>query len=76
MVPWGSQDNAPFGWLRHESGVHRVQRVPSTERKGRMQTSSVAVVLLPVAEEAEAWRFGQGELFVAKVVELWDDDGE
>ncbi len=44
--------DAPFGWLRHESGVHRVQRIPVTERKGRMQTSSVAVVLLPVAEEA------------------------
>eukprot|EP00435_Cladocopium_sp_Y103_P033083 s756_g8.t1 len=47
------EENAPFGWLRHESGVHRVQRVPVTERKGRMQTSSVAVVLLPVAEEAD-----------------------
>ena len=50
-----TEENAPFGWLRHESGVHRVQRVPVTERKGRMQTSSVAVVLLPVAEEAATW---------------------
>ncbi|CAK9025502.1 unnamed protein product, partial [Durusdinium trenchii] len=46
-------ENAPFGWLRHESGVHRVQRIPVTEKKGRMQTSSVSVVLLPVAEEAD-----------------------
>ncbi|CAK9016488.1 Peptide chain release factor 1 (RF-1) [Durusdinium trenchii] len=47
------EENAPFGWLRHESGVHRVQRIPVTEKKGRMQTSSVSVVLLPVAEEAD-----------------------
>ena len=54
MVGWPRDpcQDAPFRWLRHESGVHRVQRIPVTERKGRMQTSSVAVVLLPVAEEA------------------------
>ena len=48
----GHEENAPYGWLRHESGVHRVQRVPVTESKGRMQTSGVAVVLLLVAGEA------------------------
>eukprot|EP00438_Fugacium_kawagutii_P006887 Skav204956 [mRNA] locus=scaffold3104:377754:378229:+ [translate_table: standard] len=54
---WASlTENAPFGWLRHESGVHRVQRVPVTERKGRMQTSSASVVLLPLADEVDAWR--------------------
>ena len=47
------QETAPYGWLRHESGVHRVQRVPSTDKKGRMQTSSAAVVILPVAEEED-----------------------
>ena len=47
------EETAPYGWLRHESGVHRVQRVPSTERKGRMQTSSTAVVILPVAEKED-----------------------
>lgn len=33
--------------LRHESGVHRVQRVPATEAKGRIHTSTAAVVVLP-----------------------------
>eukprot|EP00928_Gymnodinium_smaydae_P027560 TRINITY_DN21282_c0_g2_i1.p1 TRINITY_DN21282_c0_g2~~TRINITY_DN21282_c0_g2_i1.p1 ORF type:complete len:487 (+),score=128.54 TRINITY_DN21282_c0_g2_i1:109-1461(+) len=43
----------PQGWLRSESGVHRVQRVPTTDRKGKMQTSSAVVVVLPVAGEAD-----------------------
>lgn len=33
--------------LRHESGVHRVQRIPATESKGRIHTSTAAVVVLP-----------------------------
>ncbi|KAI0290849.1 peptide chain release factor 1, partial [Multifurca ochricompacta] len=36
--------------LRWESGVHRVQRVPSTEASGRVHTSTVAVVVLPLSE--------------------------
>ncbi|KAG8681656.1 hypothetical protein FRC08_015501 [Ceratobasidium sp. 394] len=36
--------------LRWESGVHRVQRVPATETQGRVHTSTVAVVVLPVVE--------------------------
>eukprot|EP00811_Abedinium_folium_P034850 NODE_7697_length_1557_cov_5.305594.p1 GENE.NODE_7697_length_1557_cov_5.305594~~NODE_7697_length_1557_cov_5.305594.p1 ORF type:complete len:438 (-),score=76.23 NODE_7697_length_1557_cov_5.305594:242-1486(-) len=44
---------APYGWLRSESGVHRVQRVPTTDRKDRMQTSSAVVVVLPVPDKAE-----------------------
>merc|ERR1712003_567375 len=44
---------APFGWLCNESGVHRVQRVPVTDKKGRMQTSSAVVVVMPIAEEAD-----------------------
>merc|ERR1712136_79715 len=43
----------PFGWLRWDSGVHRVQRIPETDRKGRMQTSSATVVVMPVAEEKD-----------------------
>ncbi|KAJ8454061.1 hypothetical protein ONZ45_g19452 [Pleurotus djamor] len=37
--------------LRWESGVHRVQRVPATEASGRVHTSTVAVVVLPLVEE-------------------------
>ncbi|KAF7338172.1 RF-PROK-I domain-containing protein [Mycena venus] len=40
--------------LRWESGVHRVQRVPATEQSGRVHTSTVAVVVLPLVEESEA----------------------
>lgn len=39
--------------LRFESGVHRVQRVPETEKSGRVHTSTATVVVLPEAEELE-----------------------
>jgi len=39
--------------LRHESGGHRVQRVPATETSGRRHTSAVTVAVLPVAEEVD-----------------------
>ncbi len=42
-----------FGVLRHESGVHRVQRVPTTEASGRIHTSAASVVVLPEAEEVD-----------------------
>lgn len=42
-----------FGSLRHESGVHRVQRIPSTESSGRIHTSTVTVAVLPEAEETD-----------------------
>lgn len=40
-------DKEAYNTLRHESGVHRVQRIPSTETKGRIHTSTSAVVVLP-----------------------------
>jgi len=39
--------------LRYESGVHRVQRVPATEKMGRIHTSTASVAVLPEAEEAD-----------------------
>ncbi|KAI0637772.1 release factor [Trametes polyzona] len=39
--------------LRWESGVHRVQRVPATEANGRVHTSTVSVMVLPLTEDAE-----------------------
>ncbi|RJP58849.1 MAG: peptide chain release factor 1 [Deltaproteobacteria bacterium] len=39
--------------LKYESGVHRVQRVPSTEAQGRIHTSTVTVAILPEADEVE-----------------------
>lgn len=42
-----------FARFKFESGVHRVQRVPVTESQGRIQTSTVTVAVLPLAEEIE-----------------------
>ena len=42
-----------YGWLKHESGVHRVQRVPATEASGRIHTSTSTVAVLPEAEEVD-----------------------
>ncbi|MGH3442565.1 MAG: peptide chain release factor 1 [Nitriliruptorales bacterium] len=39
--------------LKHESGVHRVQRVPQTESQGRIHTSTATVAVLPAAEEVD-----------------------
>ncbi|HVR69681.1 MAG TPA: peptide chain release factor 1 [Vicinamibacteria bacterium] len=42
-----------YSKLRYESGVHRVQRVPTTEASGRIHTSAVTVAVLPEAEEVD-----------------------
>jgi peptide chain release factor 1 len=42
-----------FSRLKHERGVHRVQRVPATESAGRIHTSTVTVAVLPEAEEVD-----------------------
>jgi len=39
--------------LKHESGVHRVQRVPATEAQGRIHTSTCTVAVMPEAEEVD-----------------------
>jgi len=45
--------DAPYSYLKFESGVHRVQRVPATESQGRIHTSTITVAVLPEAEEAD-----------------------
>lgn len=45
--------DAPYAQLKFESGVHRVQRVPSTESQGRIHTSTVTIAVLPEAEETD-----------------------
>ncbi|MDQ3539879.1 MAG: peptide chain release factor 1 [Chloroflexota bacterium] len=42
-----------YSFLRYESGVHRVQRVPATESQGRIHTSTASVAVLPEAEEVD-----------------------
>ena len=45
--------NNVYKYLKYESGVHRVQRVPETEKSGRVHTSAVTVAVLPEAEEID-----------------------
>jgi peptide chain release factor 1 len=47
------QGAGAFSHLKHESGVHRVQRVPATESGGRIHTSTATVAVLPEAEEVD-----------------------
>jgi peptide chain release factor 1 len=57
-----------FDALKNESGVHRVQRVPETEKRGRIHTSTATVVVLPEIKETEVyinpgdldWKFTTG----------------
>ena len=42
-----------YSRLKYESGIHRVQRVPTTESQGRIHTSAVSVAVLPEAEEVD-----------------------
>lgn len=42
-----------FGFFRYESGVHRVQRVPTTEANGRIHTSTATVAVMPEVEEVD-----------------------
>jgi len=45
--------NNIYSYLKYESGVHRVQRVPQTETQGRVHTSAATVAVLPEAEEID-----------------------
>ena len=42
-----------YSQLKWEAGVHRVQRVPSTDAQGRIQTSTATVAVMPEADEVE-----------------------
>ncbi|HEY0888368.1 MAG TPA: peptide chain release factor 1 [Nocardioides sp.] len=44
---------APYGLLKFEGGVHRVQRVPVTESQGRVHTSAAGVLVMPEAEQVD-----------------------
>ncbi len=45
--------DSAYGVLKHESGVHRVQRVPTTETQGRVHTSAASVAVLPEVEDVD-----------------------
>jgi peptide chain release factor 1 len=49
----GIKGRGAYAHLKHESGVHRVQRVPATESQGRIHTSTASVAVLPAAEDVD-----------------------
>jgi peptide chain release factor 1 len=52
-ISFSVSGDGAYDSLKFESGVHRVQRIPSTESGGRIHTSAVTVAVLPEAEESE-----------------------
>ncbi|MDQ3412241.1 MAG: peptide chain release factor 1 [Chloroflexota bacterium] len=52
-IIFGVHGKGAYSHLRYESGVHRVQRVPATERQGRIHTSTASVAVLPEAEDVD-----------------------
>ncbi len=58
----GASGDGVYGWLKFESGGHRVQRVPATETQGRIHTSACTVAVLPEPDEAEAVKINPSDL--------------
>ena len=52
-ITFSVSGNDIYSYLKYESGVHRVQRVPDTETQGRVHTSAATVAVLPEAEEVD-----------------------
>ena len=52
-VVFSVNGNDIYSYLKYESGVHRVQRIPETETQGRVHTSAATVAVLPEAEEVD-----------------------
>lgn len=46
-------NKAPFNFFKFEAGVHRVQRIPKTEKRGRIHTSTATVAVLPELEDLD-----------------------
>ncbi|MDQ2681292.1 MAG: peptide chain release factor 1 [Candidatus Eremiobacteraeota bacterium] len=52
-IVFAVKGHEPYRYFKHESGVHRVQRVPVTEAQGRVHTSTATVAVLPEVEEVD-----------------------
>ncbi|HLX25383.1 MAG TPA: peptide chain release factor 1 [Candidatus Cybelea sp.] len=50
-IVFAIKNQEPYRYFKHESGVHRVQRVPATEAQGRIHTSTATVAVLPQVED-------------------------
>jgi len=57
-----SPEQMPYGSLKYEGGVHRVQRVPVTETQGRIHTSAAGVLVMPDVEDAEEIQIADDDL--------------
>lgn len=51
-----------FSWFKYEGGVHRVQRVPATEKQGRVHTSTVSVAIMPLIEQDNEFKIPQDDI--------------
>ncbi len=49
----GGKGTGPYSKFKYESGVHRVQRVPETEKQGRVHTSTITIAVMPELEEKD-----------------------
>jgi peptide chain release factor 1 len=54
--------DSPFAWFKFEGGVHRVQRVPDTEKQGRIHTSTITVAVMPVIEKDSDFKLDPKEI--------------
>lgn len=51
-----------FSWFKYERGVHRVQRVPTTEKQGRIHTSTVAVAIMPIVDNSIDFKLNMNDV--------------
>lgn len=54
--------NSVYSWYKFESGVHRVQRVPATEKQGRIHTSTASVAIMPLIEPSNDFKLDPKEV--------------
>jgi peptide chain release factor 1 len=51
-----------FSWFKSEGGVHRVQRVPATEKQGRIHTSTASVAIMPIVDQNSNFQLDLSEV--------------
>ena len=61
IKPGSGEDNDIYSFLKYEAGVHRVQRIPETEKTGRIHTSTATVAILPKPKKTEI-KINSGDL--------------
>lgn len=55
----------PFSWFKYEGGVHRVQRVPATEKQGRVHTSTVSLAIMPLLEKGNDFKLDMKDVEIS-----------